>query len=387
MQPTMNRPIFFQEADRPARPKRASHRWLTTLGVLFVAALFGFVMAEFLTRMIWGRSIVLFPKYQEDVKYGEYLLRRLEPSTKFQHKSADGSWLFTTNAQGFRDTHDYTYEKAAGVRRILCLGDSQTLGFEAAQEKIFPAIIEKRLTRLGRKVEILNTAIAGYGTAEQVAFFENEGLKYQPDVVVLGWFIDDFDENEASRLFRLADGNLLPDKHEYVPGIATMKFVNNILPLRWASERSYLYSGLFAKAWDARKAILSQQQQEGGDGTPRISYQGATISRHQMELAAALVRRLHVTCAKRGIKLLVIDIPWLPLNNTGFGSSMPEAFASQVAEASDAVLGAGEVLGQYRGVTDIFVPQGENHLSESSHLLTGMAAAAKIAEWLPESAP
>jgi hypothetical protein len=64
---------------------------------------------------------------------------------------------------------------------------------------------------------------------------------------------------------------------------------------------------------------------------------------------------------------------------------MPEQFAETVAQDSDKLLRATDVLGAYNGVTDLFVPHGQHHISETSHLLLGMAAAEQIAAWWTES--
>ncbi len=386
----IERPIFFQDAEPSTRKHRsASSRWLFRLLIFVFALAVALGIAELATRLIWGRSVVLFPRFHTEATYGPYQLRRLEPSTTFSHTSADGTWQFTTNAQGFRDTHDYTYEKPMGMRRVLCLGDSQTQGFEASQSRIFPAIIERRLQRMGYPVEVLNTGISGFGTAEQLAFFENEGLKYKPDVVVLGWFINDFDDNEKSGLFRLREGLLLDEKFKHQPGIGAVRLVNSIPGLEWASQHSYFYSLLFNRVWEARKLILSQQQNASmrDELTTRVPHQGANISAYQLDLSAALVERLYNLCKKQGIQLLIIDIPWLPHDNTGFGSSLPQALAEKLEKTSDELLRADEVLGRYRGVADIFVPHGQHHISETSHLLLGMAAADKIAKWWEESQP
>lgn len=386
-----NRPIFFQETEqqRPVRTQSAPKRWLLRLGILAITTLCALGMAELGTRLILGRSVVLFPRFHTDATYGPYHLRRLEPSTTFQHTSADGTWIFKTNAQGFRDDRDYAYEKPQGIRRVLCLGDSQTQGFEAHQDRIFPNILERRLQRLGHQVEVLNTGISGFGTAEELAFFENEGLRYKPDVVVLAWYINDFDDNEKSGLFRLQDGVLMEDKFDHAPGVNAIRMVNQIPMLQWASEHSYFYSALFNRVWETRKLLLSKQQNASmrDEMTTRVAHQGANISSYQLDLSAQLVARLYAVCKSRGIKLLILDIPWLPEDNSGFGSSLPPNLAAKFTETSDALLGAKEVLGPYVGITDIFVPHGQHHISETSHLMLGMKAAEKISSWWAEAQP
>jgi hypothetical protein len=140
---------------------------------------------------------------------------------------------------------------------------------------------------------------------------------------------------------------------------------------------------LFNKAWQARKLLLSHKANASmsGEFTTRVPHQGADISPYQVDLSAALVGRMHEFCRARGIRLVIVDIPWLPHDNTGFGSSLPDSLAESFAEKSDALLRANVMLDRYRGVTDIFVPHGQHHISEMSHLFIGMAVAEKLDGW------
>ena len=53
----------------------------------------------------------------------------------------------------------------AGGRRVLLLGDSQTAGFEVAEEHTYAALVEKQLTTdLGSPVQVVNAGVRGYGT-------------------------------------------------------------------------------------------------------------------------------------------------------------------------------------------------------------------------------
>src|SRR4051812_32027882 len=95
----------------PTPPTRKRRKWLARLIVLFFGLTVGLLLAEFLVRMLFADTIVLFPRNHIDAQYGEFRIRHLRPNTTFRHTSADGSWLFTTNRQGYRDTRDWHYER------------------------------------------------------------------------------------------------------------------------------------------------------------------------------------------------------------------------------------------------------------------------------------
>ena len=345
-------------------------------GVTLALAL---VVAEWVTRALWAEEAILFPRYHTGATYGPYQLRRLRPNTTFRHTSADGTWTFTINSQGFRDTRDWRHERAPGLGRVLVLGDSQAQGFECRQERTFSALLERRLRALGQPAEVLNCGVSGFGTAEQLAFFENEGVKYQPDVVVLAWFANDPDDSVKAGLFAVRDGKLVEEKREHQPGVGVLNALNRWQAVRYLSEHSYFYSLLFNRLWDLRKTLLSKRANAAAaEFATKAPTPGATAANYQHELTAKLLERLHTACAKAGAKLIIVDVPsWTVLDD--FDSSLPQGMQPIFEQNCEAFLGSDEVLGKYRRVAEFFVAHGQHHISETTHLLIAMALAEKVA--------
>lgn len=92
------------------------------------------------------------------------------------------------NADGLRDD-DYPLEKS-GRWRIVFLGDSLTFGWGVEKEQTFEHRLEQQLDAR-RPTEILNFGAGNYNTVQEVALFLDKGLRYQPDQVVLFYFIND----------------------------------------------------------------------------------------------------------------------------------------------------------------------------------------------------
>lgn len=103
----------------------------------------------------------------------------------------DGLPPVTTNAQGWRSLRDYTYGRRPGLTRIVALGDSFTFGERARDEDVWTVLLEQQLDR----TEVLNLAVHGYGTDQQLRVLEEEGVKYHPDVVIVGFFVEDILRN------------------------------------------------------------------------------------------------------------------------------------------------------------------------------------------------
>jgi hypothetical protein len=200
------------------------------------------VLWEIGVRLTFADRIVLFPRYHEETTYGEFKIRRLKPQTTFWPTSVDGSWRFTMNGQGFRDHRDYSYDRNGIALRIIGLGDSHTQGFEVRQDRTYVAVIEHYLNSRGLDSEAINAGVSGFSTAEEAVFLEHEALKYNPDVVVLGFYANDFEDNLRSDLFRLRGEELVVHQRTHAPGSLLFRLHNSVAPLRWLSENSYLYS-------------------------------------------------------------------------------------------------------------------------------------------------
>lgn len=351
-------------------------RWLANAAILLVTIVTCLFVSEMVVRFLYKDKIVLFPRYHTDAVYGEYRIRRLRPNAEFWHTSIDGRWRFVTNAQGFRDYRNYSYEKPSGTLRIISLGDSHTEGFEVRQEKTFSSVIERYLTAHQIKAEVFNMGISGFSTAEELVYLENEGVKYKPDFVILGFFANDLDDNIKADIFRLQNGELVLNTKTYIPGVKVLNAINRIAPLRWLSENSYLYSFSFNGVWEfAKQSLLSAKKNEM---ETEYAIKKGDLNEYQIALTSKLIRRMYDFCQRNGIKLIVLDIPQLADGGLDFRSSVPPSLTQQMETDSYFYVKSTTVLADYSNVTEIFVPHGHRHISETTHLLLGMDIAKKI---------
>jgi len=93
------------------------------------------------------------------------------------------------NREGLRDV-EHRYAKTPGVFRILVLGDSFVEAMHVPLESTFPRQLQERLDRDSGagKIEVISAGVSGYGTASEVLYFEREGQRYQPDLVLLAFY-------------------------------------------------------------------------------------------------------------------------------------------------------------------------------------------------------
>jgi hypothetical protein len=102
------------------------------------------------------------------------------------------------NNLGFRDPRDYTVEKPAGVFRIVVLGDSVTFGHGTLDTTAYPYLLEQRLKEWRPDIQwqVWNLGVPGYNTRQELAYLERVGPIYRPDLVIVGFYPNDFEGNE-----------------------------------------------------------------------------------------------------------------------------------------------------------------------------------------------
>lgn len=363
-------------------------RIFANLAIALVSSAIALGFAEFVVRMLYKDETSLFPRYHTDYTYGKYRIRGYRPNMEYWRSSVDGSWKFTTNSRGFHNTREIPYSKPTGTLRVLSLGDSHTQGSEVRQSQTFSSVLERALTRPDRPAEVINTGVSGFGTAEQIVLLENEGVKYRPDVVVLAFFANDFDDNLKSDLFGLdTQGNIVEKSHEYLPGVKVQNFVYAIPGIRWLSENSYFYSMLFNKAWIFAKWQLSRNtaktfSKEPGEQPTEIGGFEYTIPQRvtpfQINLAFALVDRMQKFCAANGIRLIVVDIPAYASEPYRAVPSLTQAMLERLHGLGVEVVPSHSLFAPYDGATEIHVPHGERHMSEFAHTIIGVEVARRV---------
>lgn len=116
-----------------------------------------------------------------------------KPDVNGEVKTAPGNFFRRShNNRGLRSLSGAAYEKPAGTKRVLLIGDSFFWGYNVNDDEVLSEILRQRL---GAGVEVLNGAVPGYGTDQELLWLAEEGLKYRPDYVILGCFpTNDWDE-------------------------------------------------------------------------------------------------------------------------------------------------------------------------------------------------
>ncbi len=159
--------------------------------VVFGSLLFSFAIAEIVLRLL-GLSYPVFTR--QDLELGEWHI----PHAEGWSTEVGGAYI-RINSDGMRD-REHTIAKPQGTFRIAVLGDSYAEATSIDAAKTFWAELERQLPACpalsGRPVEVLNFGLAGMGTAEELLVLRHRAWKYDPDLVLLAFFIgNDFRNN------------------------------------------------------------------------------------------------------------------------------------------------------------------------------------------------
>ncbi|MAF65789.1 MAG: hypothetical protein CMJ84_09050 [Planctomycetes bacterium] len=92
---------------------------------------------------------------------------------------------FEINELGLRDDPMESPAKPAGAFRVLCLGDSFTLGYTVERENLFVDQLERWWKSENRRVNVINAGTEGYSTDQQAVWLKEHGEEFAPDVVLL----------------------------------------------------------------------------------------------------------------------------------------------------------------------------------------------------------
>lgn len=156
------------------------------------------------------------------ITWGGVGLNKLLSSTEF-------------NNIGFRGDKNISLEKNGKIR-IAILGDSMSFGHGINNNSnIWPSKLEHYLNKYSEKnIEVINSAWPGTHTGTQTEIYKYLLRKYQPDIVIVGYFLNDARPNKAYE-----------DEIKYYDKFKSKNYLNGIYDVffgKFLLENSYLYN-------------------------------------------------------------------------------------------------------------------------------------------------
>jgi hypothetical protein len=236
-----------------------------TIPAIAIAMLISIAMVEVWVRMRWDDRRGTPGFYISDAILGQ----RLAPGYK--------GWFagvpVEINSLGFRDVRDYSLDKAAGTFRILVLGDSVTFGHGALSDTTYPYLLEQRLKQWRPEVkwQVWNLGVPGYNTSTELEYLKLIGQRYQPDLVVVGFFENDLSGNEPPRQPSFARRAASAVQRTMQRRLYSYELYKKVaLTIRWQWLTSAPDRGRI-EALAAEEALLNLPADRSGEASQRLS--------------------------------------------------------------------------------------------------------------------
>jgi hypothetical protein len=298
----------------PVHSSRRFRNLGLTAALFVVSCMIAAAIGELLVRLLAPQPIL--PRYVESAPYG---IRTNIPSMTYWHTSPDYRINFRINSQGMRSDREYAVPKPPGVFRIVGLGDSFTMGYEVDLEDTYLYQLENILRERGvSNVEVLNLAVSGFGSAEELLKLEHEGLEYEPDLVIVGYFVNDVENNLTSELFALRGDTLVPTGNAYLPAMGIRRTLEAIGPYAFVADNSHLFN-LFRNYL----SYYIQQAMYKNKGEESASLRTPSGAAYEMLLTARLLDSLSLLCRGKDIPLMLFNIPNLDRQSGVIYSNIP----------------------------------------------------------------
>ena len=122
------------------------------------------------------------------------------PGARAVYRRREYTVEVAVNSHGLRDP-ERGYEAPPGTARILGLGDSFVEGYTVALPQTVTQVLESSLIGAGCPAQVINGGTAGYSNDQELLFYETEGHRYAPTVVVLFFHYNDVVYNDRQDYF------------------------------------------------------------------------------------------------------------------------------------------------------------------------------------------
>lgn len=118
----------------------------------------------------------------------------------------------STNALGFRDV-EHELKNSKKTYRILLLGDSFMEALQVEFEESFPHLLEAELNKmLPWHVEVINAAVSGWGTDDEVTYLARRGMALHPNRVLFGTTLHNDISDNLEQRYHVREGERLRPK-------------------------------------------------------------------------------------------------------------------------------------------------------------------------------
>ena len=121
------------------------------------------------------------------------------PILFYEPRPSHDDTAYIINSAGFRD-REFPEAKPPNTFRIVVLGDSIIWGHGLLIEDSFAKQLETLLNQNSdRTFEVLNFGVSGYSTQQEVELYRVRAKRYDPDLVIVGYCLNDYLESSSEK--------------------------------------------------------------------------------------------------------------------------------------------------------------------------------------------
>jgi len=217
---------------------------------------------------------------------------------------------YRINANGWNSKYQvYQTRKRSGKKRIVIIGDSFIEAFQVPYNR---SVAEQLEVRMGEdNVEVYRLGIGGAPLSQYLHMLRNEGIRYEPDLVVINIAQNDFDESYqfSAGVFRSSFLKLEIRENKVLREIQPQRYEKKWFdPLRRSASWRFL-----AVRYQLRFGLLrdiffgrGRKHFAGDRGFPTEANDYDILT---TEYVLAMSKQI---CVKHGINLLVLADGWIP---------------------------------------------------------------------------
>jgi hypothetical protein len=197
----------------------------------------------------------------------------------------------TTNSQGFRSDRDYEVRTPPGKLRVICSGDSFTLGFGVDDADTWCRSLE----RLDPRLETVNMGQGGYGVDQAFLWYAREGVKLEHQVLLFAFITEDFRRMSRDNFLGFGkpvlaiEGNQIRTTNVPVPRTAYL--------FPWLGRNAILFRGL---------RVIQLVDRVTGRGPDRVD---PRIAPETWSVAMAVFETLDRMTREKGGVLVLVSLP------------------------------------------------------------------------------
>jgi lysophospholipase L1-like esterase len=280
--------------------KTNSRSVLINLSLFLFSTLFALLLSEMALRLTGFETLYVSPERDRFWKYDPLLGWAHEPGYEGVFETEQFRTTVHINEKGLRD-RSHSYEREGDTQRILVLGDSFAWGYGVEESERFSQLLEA-----DPGVKVINAGVSGYSTDQELLWYENEGIKYETDLVILVLTGNDVGDNNRQLVnhiyfkprFVFKDGQLVPTGHPVPQSSSQGKFIYSL------SQRSALVYFLTLRYFDLQ-AIYGRMKTNSDQ--PSTTTPANKSETDPFKLTIALIDEMRKIAESKNAKFMVMS--------------------------------------------------------------------------------